>query len=262
MGSKGWKRALTKAAVAVSVLGVLFAFAVRQRAHRVEQIRNELRLLEVGMTMQDVRESLTITPSGKDLDRASPPGERVVVWWFSTVPRIEAVQPHIVFDSATGRLVEIVLGTGEHPETERSAPEEDMWLGHWLETNEPIVRNYLLELGSDDLGQPLQGAKLADGTRLLAGDVFLGMIDGLPEGVRGWLFQRDDARFACLWADTGGPTLRLPTCADPTALEHEVISRDVYTHGDLRPGGNIMIVWCVPDDWLVHQGRGRAAPRR
>jgi len=47
VGSKGWKRALTKAAVAVSVLGVLFAFAVRQRAHRVEQIRNELRLLEV-----------------------------------------------------------------------------------------------------------------------------------------------------------------------------------------------------------------------
>ena len=87
MDSKGWKRVLTKAAVVASVLGMLSALAVRQRALRVQQIRNELRQLEVGMSMQDVRDSLTITPSGNDPDRASRPGEMVVVWRFSTVPR-------------------------------------------------------------------------------------------------------------------------------------------------------------------------------
>jgi len=236
--------------VALSVLGGLLVFADRQRADRVERIRNELGHLEVGMTMQEVRESLAIAPSSKDVDRASRPGEKVVVWWFSTAPRIEAVQPHIVFDSVTGRLVEIVLGTGQHPETGPSAAEGDMWLGDWLERNEPIVRDYLLGLGSKDIGRPLPGARLTDGTRLFAGDVFLGAIDGIAEKAHGFLFQRDDAKFACLWTDADGPALRLPRCADPSDLEHEVISRDVYTYGEIHPGGSIVIVWCPPDDWL------------
>lgn len=139
---------------------------------------------------------------------------------------------------------------------------ECVWLGPWLERNEPIVRDYLLALRSNDIGRPLQGAKLTDGTRLFAGDVFLGVIDGIPKGVQGFLFQRDDAKFACIWADTGAPTLRLPRCADPTALEHEVISRDVYTYGDLQPGGNIVIVWCPPDDWLTDHDNTQSSPHR
>jgi len=234
----------------IFMLGVLLAFADRHRARRVEQIRNELRELEVGMTMQEVRDSLTITPSSKHVDRAARPDEKAVVWWFSTAPRIEAVQPHIVFDSATGQVVQIVLGTGQRAETGPSAAEGDVWLGDWLQRNEPIVRSYLLRLGPKDIGRPLPGARLTDGTRLFAGDVFLGVIGGIPEKAHGFLFQRDDAKFACLWADAGGPALRLPRCADPSDLEHEVISRDVYTYGELHPGGSIVIVWCPPDDWL------------
>jgi hypothetical protein len=139
---------------------------------------------------------------------------------------------------------------------------ECMWLGPWLERNEPIVREYLLGLGLEDIGQPSQGAKLTDGTRLFAGNVFLGMIGVLPEGVHGFLFQRDDAKFACVWTDSGGSTLRLPTCADPAALEHEMISHDVYTFGDIQPGGSIVIVWCPPDDWLASRGNARPSPQR
>lgn len=250
MRSKGWQRWLARAALVIFMLGVLLAFAARQRARRVEQIRNELRQLEVGMTMQEVRDSLTIAPSSKDADRAARPDEKAVVWWFSTAPGVEAVQPHIVFDSVTGRLVEIVPGTGRHAKTEPSAVDGDVWLGDWLERNEPIVRNYLLGLGSKDIGRPLPGARLTDGTRLFAGDVFLGAIDGIPAKAHGFLFQRDDAKFACLWADADGPALRLPRCADPNVLEHEVISRDVYTYGEIHPGGRIVIVWCPSDDWL------------
>jgi hypothetical protein len=262
VASKGSAHVLTKAAVALSVLAMLLAFAVRQRTHRIEQIRNELGQLEVGMTMKEVRESMTIEPSSIEVDRGSRPSDGVVVWRFSTFPRIEAVQPHIVFDSTTSRLIDVVVGTRARPEMEPSVDEEHMWLGDWLDRNEPTAREYLLGLGSDDIGQRCDGAKLTDGTRLFAGDVFLGRMDKLPEGVHGFLFQRDEAKFACLWAENLGRTFRLPKCADRTALEHEVISRDVYTYGDVQPGGRIVIVWCVPDDWLVHQGNGLPAPRR
>lgn|GEM_PF-3159104 len=251
---------MTSAVVVVSMLGGLLVFAVRHRANRVERIRNELRQLEVGMTTQEVRESLTILPNDDGLDGRTRPGDPVVVWSFSTVPRIEAVQPHLVFDGSTGRLVEIVLGTVAHPANQPSADEEE-WLGDWLARNEPLVREYLLELGPDDVGQPLEGAKLTDGARLFAGDVFLRKTDRLPGGIHGWLLQRDDAKFACLWADAGAPAFRLPTCEDPTALEHEVISRDVYTYGDIQPGGRIVIIWCPPGDWLTDHQNTQPSPR-
>lgn len=108
---KGFKPLWKTAAVAVVVLVALLFLANGQRMRRLEQIRNELGQLELGMTRQEVRDALTIHPSSKSKpDKTTGSDDTVVMWSFSTFPRIEAVQPHIVFDSATGRLIDIVVG--------------------------------------------------------------------------------------------------------------------------------------------------------
>lgn len=122
MVSKRAAKVLTKAAVALAILAGLLAFGVGRRTQRIEQIRNELAQLELGMTMQEVDESMTIEPSSIDEVDNGARQSAEVVWWFSTRPRIEAVQPHVVFDTKSGRLIDVVLGTGLRSPSSEAPP--------------------------------------------------------------------------------------------------------------------------------------------
>ena len=79
------------------------------RTSRVEAIRNQLWQLELGMTMQEVRLLVDRAPTREVEDRGLEDGQTVVVWSFAIRPKIEAVQPFLVFDRDTERLIEIVV---------------------------------------------------------------------------------------------------------------------------------------------------------
>lgn len=87
----------------------LVMLTMQVRTSRVEAIRNQLWQLELGMTMQEVRLLVDRAPTREVEDRGLEDGRTVVVWSFAIRPKIEAVQPSLVFDRDTERLIEIVV---------------------------------------------------------------------------------------------------------------------------------------------------------
>lgn len=108
-----WLKILLAAALVFGLIEVL----MEVRGRRVEAIRQQLWELELGMTMHEVQSSLDVEPTRETEDERPP----IVVWWFLVPPAIEAVQPQLVFDRASSRLIKIIVD--ESRRRERSTAE-------------------------------------------------------------------------------------------------------------------------------------------
>jgi hypothetical protein len=92
------------------------------RTCRVEAIRDQLWRLELGMTMKEVRRSLDVEPTHEREDRGLGPRQAVIVWSFGIRPKIEAVQPYLMFNRDTERLIEIVVDESRQRRAGRETP--------------------------------------------------------------------------------------------------------------------------------------------
>lgn len=100
---------LQRLALLATLSVVLVAVGMQVRTRRLDAIRDRLWRLELGMTMKEVRRSLDVEPTHEREDKGLGPRQAVIVWSFGIRPKIEAVQPYLMFNQDTERLIEIVV---------------------------------------------------------------------------------------------------------------------------------------------------------
>lgn len=132
---------------------------------------------------------------------------------------------------------------------------DEMWLGDWLQINNPRVKKYLTNLGLDDIGKEGVGVELSDGTIVLSHYRFLGSPAGIGRGVHMYLFSYQQRNYAYTWVDPTGEKLMLPDCSisDPKIIGKGtyVLSGDVYTWKYVRPGDGVVYNVCPKPSWLA-----------
>ena len=131
----------------------------------------------------------------------------------------------------------------------------EIWLGDWLQTNNPRVIKYLTNLGPDDIGKEVSGIELSDGSVVLDGYKYLGAAVGLGKGVHVYIFSHKQKQYAYIWIDPAGERLLLPDCSksDPeiTGNGSYVLSGDIYTWKYVRPGDDLVVNECPRKSWLT-----------
>ena len=134
-------------------------------------------------------------------------------------------------------------------------------VGELLQTEEPRVKELISHLRQSE---QLHGITLCDGSTLFKGWVFLGRVAGLDPSQSVFLFQEGKDKRAVAWVSAGGKSLPVPACPYGSKCRSMmepglVLSGDVYTWRDIRPGQEVVIVWYPSKKWQAsRQGRGRA----
>lgn len=131
----------------------------------------------------------------------------------------------------------------------------EIWLGDWLQTNNPRVIKYLSNLGPANIGKEVSSIELSDGTVVLDGYKYLGAAVGLGKGVHVYIFSHKQKQYAYIWIDPTGEKLLLPDCSesDPeiTGNGSYVLSGDIYTWKYVRPGDDLVVNECPRKSWLT-----------
>lgn len=130
---------------------------------------------------------------------------------------------------------------------------DEMWLGQWLEINEPLVRSYLLSLKPSLVGKTIPGTKLSDGHQELQGYRYIANLSAPDRGLYMYEFQYEykgnkfEAHF--IWVKKGFPEHELnasPSCPgkwiEPGGWG--ILSGDQYTYQAVLPGENIVVTTC------------------
>lgn len=154
-------------------------------------------------------------------------------------------------NASIGTLLFIILL--QHDVNAALAEDCNIDLGSWLECNEPRVVAYLLSLSDADKGKAVDGVIMTDGRAKLRGSVFLEEVHGVRKGAHLYLFQQRGHKVAYVWVGEGGVGVELPTCDGAYSDKPGpafVLSGDVYTWKAVKPGGDLVLLDCVPDDWL------------
>jgi hypothetical protein len=127
-------------------------------------------------------------------------------------------------------------------------------LGQWLETNEPLVIEYVLSLqpGNSKPG----GVTLSNGNVYLNDFLYRHQIDKDRPGSNIHLFEKGGRYLVIIWLSSEAEPLPLPTCA-PDSEEAKypwsrgsLISGDVYTYTAVQPEHGIVISYCPSQAWL------------
>jgi len=121
-------------------------------------------------------------------------------------------------------------------------------VGELLQTEEPRVKELVSHLRPSE---QLHGITLCNGSTLFKGWVFLGRVAGLDPSQFVFLFQEGKAKRAVAWVSAGGNSLPVPACPYGSKCgsmmeSGQVLSGDVYTWRDIRPGQELVIVWYPP----------------
>lgn len=131
----------------------------------------------------------------------------------------------------------------------------EIWLGDWLQINNPRVIKYLTNLKPSDIGKEVAGIELSDGSVVLADYKYLGAATGLGKGVHVQLFSYKGKQYAYIWIDPTGEKLPLPDCSvlDPeiTGNGSYVLSGDIYTWKYVRPGDGVVFNVCPRKSWFT-----------
>ncbi len=123
----------------------------------------------------------------------------------------------------------------------------------WKTVNVPIVRNYLLALKPSQVGTPLSGVQLSDGTFRLKGQTFLANLSARKRGLHAYKFGTtlDGQRFEIhyLWVDKRFKALDLksfPACSGEW-LERSGranINGEPYSQTQVFPDESIVVTTC------------------
>lgn len=147
----------------------------------------------------------------------------------------------------------------------------EIWLGDWLQTNNPRVIKYLTNLRPANIGKEVSGIELSDGSIVLDGHKYLGAAVGLGKGVHAHILSHKQKQYAYIWIDPAGEKLLLPDCSksDPeiTGNGSYVLSGDIYTSKYVQPGDGLVVNECPSKSWLTaipssKKKGGRFSPRR
>lgn len=128
-------------------------------------------------------------------------------------------------------------------------------------------RGFLKRLKNRSIGSPVPGVRLSDGTRVLDGHTFLGQVRDAGTGPHIYIFSRGQQRVAYIWVDQSGQPLHLPDCQlGPTDDESaSILSGDVYTFREVRPGGALVVFGCTRPEawqgWMLNEPRRSRRPR-
>ena len=127
-------------------------------------------------------------------------------------------------------------------------------LGQWLETNEPLVIEYVLSLQPGD--SRLDGVRLNNGNVYLTDFRYRRQINKDRPGSNIHLFEKDNRYLVIIWLSSQAIPLPLPPCA-PDSVEAKypwsrgsLISGDVYAHTAVQPDHGIVISYCPSQAWL------------
>jgi hypothetical protein len=123
----------------------------------------------------------------------------------------------------------------------------------WKKVNVPIVRNYLLSLKPSQVGTPLSGVKLSDGTFRLKGQTYLANLSARKRGLHAYKFGTtlDGQPFEIhyLWVDKRFKALDLksfPACSGEW-LERSGradINGEPYARAQVLPDESIVVTTC------------------
>ena len=126
----------------------------------------------------------------------------------------------------------------------------EMSLGEWLQKNEPIVKNYLLELPESKIGKRIKGVTLSDGKVELEKAVYLENKNSIKNGHYIYKFITTYAGVAYenhyMWSNPGSKPIEFPSCSGEWLVPggYSALSGDVYTYSSVQPTGELVVTRC------------------
>lgn len=123
----------------------------------------------------------------------------------------------------------------------------------WYQENAVIMIDYLNTMPPNRIGQKLPGILLSDGDRWLAGDTYLGIPEGLPEGVNVRMIEEDTNRTAYIWLEKDAAPLPLEPCKDgpQRGIRARRAGGGTYTWRTLRADHGLVYTICPPPNWRL-----------
>lgn len=124
-------------------------------------------------------------------------------------------------------------------------------LGEQLQADEPRVKRFI---GSLRASEKTSGIRLCDNTELFKDWVFLGRAANFDDSQFVYLFSEGGRRRAVVWIEPRGTPIPTPGCPNNPKCVNEdeaalIISGDVYTWMEIRPGEAIVILLHPPKEW-------------
>lgn len=123
----------------------------------------------------------------------------------------------------------------------------EMWLGEWLEKNEPIVKKYLQSLPDSEIGKTIKGVTLTDRKEELKNSVYLENKSNSKNGHYIYKFETVYAGVTYdnyyMWSNPGSKQIEFPTCNGEWLVPggKAVLSGDNYTYKSVQPTGQLVV---------------------
>jgi len=126
----------------------------------------------------------------------------------------------------------------------------EIWLGEWLQENEPIVKKYLLNLPESKLGKTIEGVSLTHGKSELEKAVYIENKSDKENGHYIYKFKTIyvDATYEnyYMWSSPSFKPIQFPSCNGEWLVPggFSVLSGDNYTYSSVQPTGQLVVTHC------------------
>jgi hypothetical protein len=126
----------------------------------------------------------------------------------------------------------------------------EMWLGEWLQKNEPIVKEYLQNLPDSKIGETIKGVTLTDGKEVLKNATYLENRSNSKTGIYIYKFKTKyadiDYENYYMWSNPGSKKIDFPPCKGEWLVPggKAALSGDNYTYKSVQPTGQLVVTHC------------------